>query len=53
MFNEFINVEEMLEIELVVTDDVDDVGLGYGWISPADSNNTDSHDVNITIKEHI
>ena len=53
MFNEFINVEEMLEIELVVTDDVNDDGPGFRIMSPADSNNTDSHAVNITVKEHI
>ena len=40
----------MQEIELVVTDDVDDDGPGFGWISPADSNNTDSHAINITVK---
>ena len=52
MFNEFINVEEMLEIELVVTD-VNDDGPGFRIMSPADSNNTDSHAVNITVKNHI
>ena len=30
MFNEFINVEEMLESEQVVTDVVDDDGPGFG-----------------------
>ena len=30
MFNEFIKVEEILEIELVVTNDVDDDWPGFG-----------------------
>ena len=49
MFNEFIKVEEILEIELVVTNDVDDDWPGFGWISQAGSNNTDSDAINITV----
>ena len=53
MFNELINVEEMLESELLVTDVVDDDGPGFECIPPAESKHTEGHAINNTVKEHM